>query len=115
MVRGDGGMGTAKFDLPPLEDGDYWLVTSGDPRGAESPGCCLYRRARPFRVAGSDASVECSLEAAITATSGAPVQIDGWLLDGDSAGATSRMTVANGRESSWRLGPSRSRPSSRHF
>jgi hypothetical protein len=40
------------FDAPPLAPGLYWLVTSGDPRGAASDAVSMV--ARPFFVAGSD-------------------------------------------------------------
>jgi hypothetical protein len=42
----------AAFEIPPLDEGLYWLVTAGDPRGAETLGGAAI--ARPFRVRKGD-------------------------------------------------------------
>lgn len=78
-VAAPGGMGHAAFEAPPLARGDYWLVTSGDPRGAESLDVASI--ARPFRVAAAGGTLGCGEEAAIATRAALPfkrwVALDG--------------------------------------
>jgi hypothetical protein len=52
-LAADAGWAHGGFDAPPLDEGLYWLVTSGDPRGAETlEGATI---ARPFSVTTASA------------------------------------------------------------
>jgi hypothetical protein len=66
-----GGFLRASIDLPPLADGTYWLVTSGEPRGAETlSGSAM---ARPFYVGDAPAGDPvCGAGPALAAAVGGP-------------------------------------------
>ena len=60
----------ASIDLPPLAEGMYWLVTSGEPRGAETlTGSAM---ARPFHVGDAPASDPCGAGSALATAEGGP-------------------------------------------
>jgi hypothetical protein len=80
----DRGLPYASTEIPPLTAGVYWIVTSGEPRGAES--LAVGTIARPLLVEREAPRDECALAAQIVAMTPGP--FERWVaLDGTGRGA----------------------------
>jgi hypothetical protein len=92
VLTSAGGWPTATVVVPPLAAGAYWVVTSGDPRGAESLEVATL--ARPM-VVGGGARVRCETGPELAQMAAAPFQK--WIALDGTRGAMARTGAKRAR------------------